>query len=188
MKLSKTSYLVIILAIVAGIFINLWVMRGRQVQEQERLYDELSIAAMRLNNVNSDELLSQQGELERQINQTLSQLEAAKATLSRSADSIAVSGTLFDIAEASGVEITNISSTYHSVGDWEGVAFSVLPLTVTVEGDIPGILSFINSLDDALSTAVIKSAVISIPEETEEETEEKPSADIQLGIYTYRGE
>jgi len=189
MKLSKTSYLVIVLAIVAGIFIRLWMMRGEQVQEQERLYEELSIAVTRLNNITkSDELLSRQGELERQISLTLSQLEAAKAALSQSAGSIAVSGTLFDVARTTGVEITNISSSYHSVGDWEGVAFSVLPLTVTVEGDIPGILSFIKSLDDALSTAVIRSAVITIPEETGEETEEKPSANIQLSIYTYRGE
>ena len=186
MKLSKKSYFIVILGIVASIFAGLWVMRSQQAQERERLYEELSIAAIRLNNVkNSDEFLSQQGELERQISQTLSQLETAKATLSQSADSTSVSGTLFGIAEVAGVEITNISSSYLASGDWEGVTFSVLPLTVTVEGDVPGILSFIGSLDHTLTSAVIRSAVITIPETT---SEEKPSANIQLGIYSYQGE
>jgi type II secretory pathway pseudopilin PulG len=185
LKLSKKSYFIVILGIVASIFAGLWVMRSQQAQEQERLYEELSIAAMRLDNVKSDEVLSQQGELERQISQTLSQLETAKTTLSQSAESINVSGTLFGIAEETGVEITEISSSYHSVGDWEGVTFSVLPLNVTVEGDVPGILSFIGSLDHTLTSAVIKSAVITIPETT---SEEKPSANIQLGIYSYQGE
>lgn len=185
MKLSKKSYFIVILGIVACIFAGLWVMRSQQAQERERLYEELSIAAMRLNNVKSDEFLSQQGELERQISQTLSQLETAKTTLSQSAESINVSGTLFDIAGVAGVEITEISSSYLASGDWEGVTFSVLPLNVTVEGDVPGILSFIGSLDHTLTSAVIKSAVITIPETI---SEEKPSANIQLGIYSYQGE
>ena len=185
MKLSKKSYFIVILGIVASIFAGLWVMRSQQAQEQERLYEELSIAAMRLDNVKSDEVLSQQGELERQISQTLSQLETAKTTLSQSAESINVSSTLFDIAEVAGVEVTEISSSYLASGDWEGITFSVLPLNVTVEGDIPGILSFIGSLDHTLTSAVIKSAVITIPETT---SEEKPSANIQLGIYSYQGE
>jgi hypothetical protein len=184
LKLSKTSYMVIVLGIVASVFAVMWVMRGKQVQEQERLYDELSVATMMLDKVKSEEGLSQQEGLETQISQILSQLETAKATLSQSANSIAVSGTLFDMAGVAGVEITNLSSAPHSAGDWEGVAFSVLPVTVTVEGDVPGILSFISSLNRDLNAAVINSAVITIPEAT---SEEKPSADIQLSIYTYQG-
>jgi len=184
LKLSKTSYLVIVLGVVACVFVFLWVMRGKQVQEQERLNDELSVAMMILDKIKSDEGLSQQEGLETQISQVLSQLETAKATLSQSTNSIAVSGTLFDIAGVAGVEITNISSSPHSAGDWEGVAFSVLPVTVTVEGDVPGILSFISSLNSDLNAAVINSAVITIPEAT---SEEKPSASIQLSIYTYQG-
>jgi len=185
MKLSKTSYLVVALGVVACVFAVLWVMRGKQVQEQERLNDELSVAMIMLDKVKSSEdALSQQEGLEAQINQVLSQLDTAKATLSQSTNSIAVSGTLFDIAGVTGVEITNISSAPHSAGNWEGVAFSVLPVMVTVEGDVPGILSFISSLNSNLNAAVINSAVINIPEAT---SEEKPSANIQLSIYTYQG-
>lgn len=191
MKLGKPSYLLVILGVVAAIFAVLWVMRSQQAPERERLHEELSIAAMRLNNVKSDELSSQQGELEMQISQTLSQLETARATGAQSAESISLSGTLFDIAEGAGVEVTAISSAPQSDSNWQGIACSVLPFTVTVEGDVPNILSFIGGLDRTLTTAVIRSAVITIPETTDGEDSsaeiQRPSANIQLGIYSYQG-
>jgi type II secretory pathway pseudopilin PulG len=192
LKLGKTSYLFVILGVVAAIFAGLWVMRSQQAQEQERLSDELSVAATKLDNFNSDELLSQQAELEGQISQTLSQLETAKATVSQSAESISVSGTLFDIAELAGVEITAITSAQQSVNKWQEIPCLFLPLTVTVEGDVPSLISFIAKVDRTLTTAVIRSAVITIPETTDggdsSAEVQLPSADIQLGIYSYQGE
>jgi len=192
LKLGKPSYLLVILGVVAAIFAVLWVMRSQQAPEQERLYEELSVAMVRLDNFNSDGLLSQQAELEQQISQTLSQLETARATGAQSAESISLSGTLFDIAEGAGVEVTMISSAPQSDSNWQGIACLFLPLTVTVEGDVPDILSFIGGLDRTLATAVIRSAVITIPETTDWEDSsaeiQRPSANIQLGIYSYQGE
>ena len=192
MKLGKPSYLLVILGIVAAIFAVLWVMRSQQAPEQERLHEELSVAVVRLDNFNSDELLSLQAELEQQISQTLSQLETARATGAQSAESISLSGTLFDIAEGAGVEVTAISSAQQSDSNWQGIPCLFLQLTVTVEGDVPDILSFIGGLDRTLATAVIRSAVITIPETTDGEDSlpeiQRPSADIQLGIYSYQGE
>ena len=192
MKLGKTGYLFVILGVVAAIFAGLWVMRSQQAQEQERLYEELSVAAVKLDNFSSDELLSQQAELEGQLSQTLSQLETTKATISQSAESISVSGTLFDIAELAGVEVTAISSAQPSLSKWQEIPCLVLPLTVTIEGDVPSLISFIAKVDRALTTAVIKSAVITIPEATDGEESsaevQLPSANIQLGIYSYQGE
>jgi len=192
LKSGKPTYLLVILGVVAAIFVGLWVMRSQQAQEQERLYEELSVATVKLDSVNSDELLSQQAELEQQISQTLSQLETAQATVAQSAESISVSGTLFDIAELAGVEVTVISSSPPSDSKWQEIPCLVLPVTVTIEGDVPSLLSFISKLDRALTTAVIRSAVITIPEATDEEESsaevQLPSANIQLGIYSYQGE
>ena len=194
MKLGKTGYLFVILGVVAAIFAGLWVMRSQQTQEQERLSEELSVAAVKLDNFNSDELLSQQAKLEEQLNQTLSQIEATKAEISQATDSISVSGTLFDIAELAGVEVTSISSAQPSVSTWQGIPCLVLPLNITVEGDVSNLITFIGKVDRTLTTAVIRSAAITIPEATDgeessAETEvQLPSANIQLGIYSYQGE
>jgi type II secretory pathway pseudopilin PulG len=192
LKLGKTGYLFVILGVVAAIFAGLWVRRSQQTQEQERLSEELSVAAVKLDNFNSDELLSQQVKLEEQLNQTLSQLEATKAEISQSTDSISVSGTLFDIAELAEVEVTSISSGQPSVSKWQEIPCLVLPLNVTVEGDVPNLITFIGKVDRTLTTAVIRSAVITIPEATDGEESsaevQLPSANIQLGIYSYQGE
>lgn len=185
MKLSKKSGLILIVGIAISIFAGLWLARGQQVDEQEQLHEELSIATMRLNGFQSDELSSQRGELEKQLSQTISQLETAKAVLSQSTESIAVSGTLFDIAEATGVEITEISSSHLSSDSLEGITCSVLPLSVTVEGDVTDIISFVGSLNHDFKTGIVKSVEISIPETTSEET---VSANIQLHIYTFQGD
>ena len=192
MKLGKTGYLFVILGVVAAIFAGLWVMRSQQTQEQERLSEELSVAAVKLDNFNSDELLSQQAKLEEQLNQTLSQIEATKAEISQATDSISVSGTLFDIAELAGVEVTSISSAQPSVSTWQGIPCLVLPLNITVEGDVSNLITFIGKVDRTLTTAVIRSAVITIPEAADGEESsaevQLASARIQLGIYSYQGE
>lgn len=185
MKLSKKSGLILIVGIAIAIFAGLWLARGQQVDEQEQLHEELSIVAMRLNGLQGEEISSQQGELEKQLSQTISQLETAKAVLSQSTGSIAVSGTLFDIAEAIGVEITEISSSYLSSDSLGGITCSVLPLTVTVEGDVADIISFVGSLNHDFTTGIVKSVEISIPEMTSEET---VSANIQLHIYIFQGD
>ena len=186
MKLSKKSGYILIVGIASVIFAGLWLARGQQVDEQEQLHEELSIAAMRLeNSQNNEEISAQQVRLEKQLSQTISQLETAKAALSQSAGSIRVSATLFDIAEATGVEITEISSSQLSSDSLEGLTCSVLPLAITVEGDVPDIISFVGSLNSDFTTGLVKLVEINIPETT---CEEAVSANIQLQVYTFQGD
>jgi hypothetical protein len=92
---------------------------------------------------------------------------------------------LFDIAEAYGVEVTELSSSGLVSEELEGVPCSVLSLTVRVEGDIPDLIGFITKLNDDFTTGVVQSVEISIPETT---GGEESSANIQLVIYTHRGD
>jgi len=186
LKLSKKSGFILIAGIAIAIFAGLWLARDQQVDEQEQLREELSIAAMKLeNSQNNEEISAQQVQLENQLSQTISQLETAKAALSQSAGSIRVSGTLFDIAEATGVEITEISSSQLSSDSLEGLTCSVLPLSVTVEGDVADIISFVGSLNHDFTTGLVKSVEMNIPETT---CEEAASANIRIHIYTFQGD
>ena len=113
------------------------------------------------------------------------QLDAAKAILSQPIGSIVASDTLFNIAETCGVEVTEISSSGSAGGELEGIACSVLPLTARVEGDIPNLINFIIKLNGDFTTGAVKSVDISVSENT---TEERSSANIQLLVYTYQGD
>jgi hypothetical protein len=178
-----------LIVIAIGIFvvvgIGLGMVRSRQVNEQNRLNEELTLVQSRLSVVQPEKLSSQQTELEKQLSQTISQCDAVKAILSRPVGSISVSRILFDVAEAYELKITRVTSPGLAGGDLEGVTCSVINVSATVEGDVPNLVNFIAKLNSQFATGVVNPIKITIPEAA---SEEKASADIQLVVYTYYGD
>ena len=199
MKLSKISRTFMAMGILVIIAASLWVAHSQQVNELTRLQKELDVAEMRLSSFKPDQLTSQKEELEKQLSQTISQVEAAKAMLSQPNDSITASASLLNIAQTCGVEIVEISSSSLVTEDLEGITCYALPLTLTVKGNISSLISFIAQLNDNLTTGVVNSVEIRTPardrgagegeqqEEKQTQEQESPSADISLIIYTYQG-
>ena len=178
MKLSKTSWLVLAIGAFIIPLASLGAVHFQQVHQQNQLNEELTLAELKLNGFQLEAL-------EAPLSQTLSQLETARATLSQPIGSIATSGILFDVAEAYGVEVTEISSSGLTSAKLEGIPCSVLILTVRVEGDVPALVNFMTKLNGYLRTAVVQSVAISIPKMT---SEQKSSANIRLVVYTYQGD
>ena len=178
MKLSKTSWLFLAIGGCIILFASLGVVHFQRVHQQSQLNEELTLAETKLNGF-------QQEALEMRLSQTLSQLETTRATLSQPIGSIATSGILFDVAEAYGVEVTEISSSGLTSVNLEGIPCSVLTLTVRVEGDVLALVSFITKLNIYFRTGVVQSVTISIPEMT---SGQESSANIRLVVYTYQGD
>ena len=200
MKLSKKTWLVIAIGIFAIALIGLGMVHSQQVQQQNQLNEELTLAQMKLNGFQLAQLSDQQGELEEQLSQATSQFEAVKAMLSQPVGNIAASSILFDFAEAHGVKVTEMTSSGPVTENLEDVPCSVISLTAKVEGDVHNLVSFVTKLNSYFTTGVVKSVEINIPETTdegegegegeeeeEEQEKEKASADIQLVVYTYQG-
>ena len=185
MKLSKIGWLVITAGVLIIALAGLGVIRSQQVQQQNQLNEQLALAQSNLRGVQLEQLSSQQTELEKQLSQAKSQFEAVKAILSQPVGGIAVSSILFDIAEAHGLEVTEITSSGLASEELEGITYSVIPLSATVEGDVPNLVNFITKLNGHLATGVIKLITITTPETA---SGEKASANIQLVVYTYRGD
>ena len=185
MKLSKKSLLIIAVGIFLIALVGLWTVHSQQVDELKQLKEKLNTAELKLNGLQPEKLSQRQEELERQLNQTISQSETARTVLSQPIGSIAISNLLFDIAAANSVNITEISSSGMANEELAGITCSVLPLTTKVEGEVTDIARFITKLNEELSNGVVKSVEISIPEMTGEG--EETSASIQVVIYTYRG-
>ena len=185
MTLSKTSWIILTVGISIIAFASLGFARAQQLHERNQLNEELSTAELRLNRLQLSQLSSQREELEKQLTESIAQLETTKTILSQPAESIAASSTLFNIAETCDVEITEISSSGLASGDLEGITCSVLPFTVRAEGVISSLMSFIFTLNDDFITGAVESVDISVSENT---TEERSSANIRLLIYTYKGD
>ena len=182
MKLSKRSWLLLAVGVSIIAFASLGAVRSQQASEQDQLYEELSLAELKLSRIQLKQLSSRQKELEKQLSQTISQSETTNVVLPQPTGSIVASDTLFDTAAACGVKVIAISSSGLATDEVEGTICYVLTLAVRVEGDVSNLISCITKLNDDLTNGVVKSVQISIPEAT---GEEKPSANIQLVIYTY---
>ena len=210
-KLSKA----VLIFVAGGIFVILAASLGmayiQQEQEQKQLPQQLSLAQASLTKYLPEELSARQRELESRLAQTESQLRAAKNSLRQSIESIEATDTLFEIAETCDVEITEVNSPGVTTKVLEGFTYSQLSLTVTVEGDVLNLIDFIYEWTHEYPTGVVKSVEITVPEMTEEKGEtgeepqveegetveepqveeeepEKPSANIELSIYTYEGD
>ena len=215
MKLGKTSWLILIVGVVIVAFASLGLAHSRQVSEHEQINEELTVAEMRLTNVQLKELQARKGELEAQLDESTAQLKAAEDNLSQSNESIDVTDFLFVIAQACGVVINDINSSDLSDDELAGVNCSVIRLSINVEGEVSSLIHFVARLNNDFTTGVVDSVDISIREITEEEVEgeideetegeteeeasgvetenstepepEMPSASIRLSVYSHQG-
>ena len=139
----------------------------------------------------------QQQGLETRLTEANLELEAAKASLCQPVESIEVTDALFDIAEDCDVEITELSSFFTTGGELEGVALSTLPIRIRIEGHVSDLIRFILRWTEQYPTGVVSLVGITLPtipttipeggEAAEEEEGWRPSADLELFIYTYEG-
>jgi len=196
-KLSTTSWIFLTIGIFGILVLSLNVAYAQQSQEQSQLNEEVALVQKRLLKNPPQQISSQKSELESRLAKAELQLKVTKVGLYWSLESIEASDALFELAEASYVEVTEISSSGVSSELLEGVDFSILLLTVTIEGDVLNLVDFIYKWTHEYPTGVVQSVAITVPEvvEEEEETEEaeeaeeeKPSAIINLLIYSYEGD
>ena len=215
LKLSKKTGLVIATGAFIIILAGLFMAYSGQVGEQDELNEQLAQAQLNLDKIQMEQLSSRQAELETQLSDNLTALEAVKAILAQQqpAGSIAAATILFDVAEAHGLEVTEMTSSAPATESLEEVTFSVISLTAKVEGDVPSLVGFVAELNSYITTGIVKSTTITIPETSNETSngtdngtsngtdngtdngtsngtsnEEKASVDIHLVVYIYQEE
>ena len=179
MKLNKKILLCLAIGILTIVGVSLGMVQYQQVQEENQLKQELYLSQLQLKKSKdvSQQLSSQQEDLENRVTQAKSQLTTAKAGLVQLIETIEVSDTLFDIAENCGVEIIQITSSAPTDMELEGVACSALRSSVQVEGDVTSLIDFVLKWTETFRTGVVVSVRISPPgvkgaEEEQAEEEE----------------
>ena len=185
MKLNKKIWVIIAVGIIVIALAGLGIARFQQIDEQKQLEEQLAQIQTLLKGIQLEQLSSQQAELEEQLNQITSQFEESRDILSQSSGSIAVSSILFDIAEAQGLEVTEVSSPGLTSENFSGTTYSVITLGATTEGEVSNLVEFVTELNNHLVTGVVRSIKIIIPESDDGN---KASVNIQLVVYFYRGD
>ena len=181
MKLGKKSWLFIAIGFFLIALVSLWTVYSQQSGVKKQLKEELTLANSRLGSIQIEQFANNQSELEQQLDEIIAQSEAARGTLSQPMNSIIISDILFSTANS--VNITEVSSSGMTNEELSGVPCLALPLTASVEGDLSNLVAFITQLNGDLSTGFISSLDINI---TDPASNQKPSVNIQMVIYTHK--
>lgn len=182
MKLSKTSWLAIIIGVFIISLAGLGVVRSNQVREHNNLKETLALTQLKLQTIQLEQFPQRQEELEQQLSQTIAKSESARAVLSQPIGGIIISDLLFDLAEANSVNITEVASSGMADSNLEGVPCSELAIRAAVTGEVGDLVNFITALNNELRTGFVSAMDMNIPE-----SGETPSARIHLVVYTHKG-
>jgi hypothetical protein len=184
LKLSKTSWIVLAAGIFVVVLAGLGITRSQQLSEQGKLDDELSISQTSLNNLHIDALQLELQELQQAAEDTQLQLDQAVQSLDQTVVSVDITDEFFSIAEYCGVLVVNLSTSPITPNMYGGIGLSATSLNASVEGAVPNLIDFVESLNSDFTTALLKSVQIDIPPSSSNETS---SANIQMTIYSYEG-
>ena len=182
-KLSKTAWLLLGGGILIVAIISLLVIHKQQTVEQQTLNRELRADNSRLVALRLDQLSTQQSQLSQQNDQAMIDLAIIKQQVAVNTNSIAGSECLYAIAKESGVTITSIGALASTPDKLGGVTTTVLPMTVTIEGDWLKLVDFITRLKTEFPTCLVQNADIIVPADPTQ----TPSANLEFSIYTYKG-
>jgi uncharacterized phage infection (PIP) family protein YhgE len=195
-KLSRTMWLVLGIAIFVIAFLSLYIVYHGRANELNQANANIAQANSDFNKVTSEKtnLQSQLATINSQITQSqsnlakaMSELDSTQENLPKSVESIEYDEKLVQIATESGLEVSQLTFSEPRQEKVEKLAFSVTPVRVQVKGTVSNMLSAISKIaaDNYFRYTAISTVTIEIPEPTAEET---PSALIELAVYTYEGE
>ena len=187
MRVLKAKWpLVIIGGLLLVTVAGLGTVQARQSGQRGRLGNELAVAEEGLRQYELEQASSQSGEMKSRLSNVLTYRDTAIEDLSQYMGTITANETLFGIARECNVTITAITILNEYGVDLAGVPCLTTPVSVSVEGDLPDVLDFVTSLNTSVTNGLVKSADVTAPDIAE--SDEMPTASIELIIYTYEGE
>ena len=181
MKLDRTRWFVITGVIMAVTIAGLSLVYFQRSQQQKQLDARLIQAQSETASTEILNLITTRNEKELASTRASSQLDALRFSNSRQVVSSTITRTLFDVAKAHGMEISELVSSAPTDATFKGVSFSLINLKVIASGDGPKMIDFLIHLNSSFSSGVIQSVIINIPEKTDAG---KATADISMDIYT----
>lgn len=184
-------------AVLLGVLLLLvWTVRSQQVSERQKLTGELALAAKKITVPQVEQLRQQKAALENRIATGTARAGAEAGKLFSTSQSIAATDMLIETAARFRAEVVEVKSAGPARENFQGAAVVALPLTVKVEGELEALADFAIALGEVFPASVIRSVEIDVPrpvgqvvaKPTAEAKPGKPSAVIQIVIYTYNSE
>jgi hypothetical protein len=186
LRLRKKKWpLVVAGLLLVATLVSLGIVLAKQAEQRGELKVALARAEESLNGVQVEQVSADHSDLETKLGDALAFGDTARSELSRPTNSIDVHRALFEIAEAQGVTLREITAARESTSTLAELVVAVLPFTVVAEGEVSDLLDFVAALNTDLGNGLVKSAALQVSDTPEEGLS---TITIELDIYTYRGE
>jgi uncharacterized membrane-anchored protein YhcB (DUF1043 family) len=185
LKLSKTSWLILAIGLFIVVMAGLGITRSQQSKEQGQVSEELTASQQSLAALEITGMQSQLAGLQQKAAQDQQQLIAAQKQLQQTIVSVDVTDKFFSIANACGVSVTSLNTSPITPNKYEDIDLSQTSINGQVEGQLPALINFVESLNNNFGTGLVKLAEIDIPPVS---TNETPTANVQMIIYSYEGQ
>jgi hypothetical protein len=182
LKISKTTWIIIISAITFAAFAGLGALSWQLHQTRDLVRGDLALTEEKLAEYQSGRFAYRQEVLELQLNEKVAALKTSRSLFSQPSWYIATTA-LFDIASANNVAVTEIRSAgldHEKLGE---ITYTVQWFNTTIKGEVIDLVNCITRLNHDLETSVVKSVTLNVPVNGEG----KPSADLLMVVYTYEG-
>ena len=183
MKISKKVLIYIGIGAYLIAVVAVGYMLFGKLDEQSKVEEELTTAKANLERTDINRLSTQVSELEEQLDQITSQTDTMKNMMSQDIENVRAITLAFEVAGTSYVEVLDLNSLSKFSEVLEHIPCTVVPMEALIEGNVEDLVTFITELNTTLTTGVIKSVDLNIPEES---TGVKPTATISLLIYNYQ--
>jgi len=187
MRISKTSWLVIGIAIFVICGIVLYMFYQNQTDRRQEARDELELAqdsaimllsqkgAMETELANTENEMAQWEDTISQLNEQLTQSEAEIAQIQQefpvTAASIEYDETLFSFALDNDIELFSVTASELGNEEIEGINYETVTFGIGVRGEVEDILNFTNTVVSSkdFRTAILVPVNISIPDPLSDE-------------------
>lgn len=156
-----------------GVFVILGAGLGlsyaQEGREQAELRGKVSAANERLKNTSARPAQgglvdgNKQKEIESQLASSRAQLDQARARLRQPLESIEAAARVYRVAAETGVTITSLGTPGPADRKLKGATFATMPLTVTAEGAVPNLVTFVARLSGEFPLGMLETAELIVP-------------------------
>jgi type II secretory pathway pseudopilin PulG len=174
MKLSKKVWLIVGIGVIVALLVIVFTVYFQQVREQQELSERLSAATVLSARLEDDE-----GDLEDELAQAESLLDASQAQYPQAIESIEYGEYIFEIVDRCNLNLSTLTFPKPTAITEGAVRYSVVSLSLPVSGALADIFEFIDIInnDARFASTQVNSVNLNVG---------GGGADISVTIYSYK--
>jgi hypothetical protein len=180
-KISKASWIILAAGIFIIILAGLGLTRSGQIKEYDSLSANLTMTTSRAANVQNGKLQTEINEYNEQLKDIQEQSSEARTKLDQTVISVDVAEKFYQIADYSGVIITNMTTTTITKQNYQAVGFETTSVSATMSGTTENILNYVIALNNNFSTGFVKAAQFSFNDSS------NGTVNVQAIVYSREG-